>query len=113
MFSLFDQWVVRLRQLNVTGTLWLDGSFVTRKPDPNDLDCVLWHPSFAGPVSEESKIEVRSMIDRASAKAVFGIDLYIALPLPTEKMASEAYWRGLFGFQHDGRSAKGFMELKV
>ncbi|ATQ78365.1 hypothetical protein CR152_30540 [Massilia violaceinigra] len=113
MFSLFDQWVVRLRQLNVTGTLWLDGSFVTRKPNPNDLDCVLWHPSFAGPVSEESKIEVRSMIDRASAKAVFCIDLYIALPLPTEKMAAEAYWRGLFGFQHDGKSAKGFVELKI
>ncbi|NHZ44575.1 DUF6932 family protein [Massilia aquatica] len=113
MFSLFDQWVARLRQLNVTGTLWLDGSFVTRKPDPGDLDCVLWNPSFTGPISEESKIEVRTMTDYASAKALYGIDLYIATPLPNRKMASEAYWRGIFGFQHDGRSAKGFVELKI
>jgi hypothetical protein len=113
MFSLFDQWVARLRQLNVTGTLWLDGSFVTRKPNPNDLDCVLWNPSFAGPESEASKIEVTSMIDRASAKAVYGIDLYIETPLPNARMGREAYWRGIFGFQHDGRSAKGFVELKI
>lgn len=113
LFSLFDQWLARLRQLNVTGTLWLDGSFVTRKPNPDDLDCILWNPSFVGPVSEESKIEVRGMIDRTFAKAQYGIDLYIAIPGPDRKMASEAYWRGLFGFQHDGRSAKGFVELIV
>lgn len=104
MFSMFEQWFFRLRQLNVTGTLWIDGSFVTRKPNPNDLDCVLWHPAFDCPVSEvseERKIEVRSMIDHAAAKAVFGIDLYIETPLPADKMAREAYWRGLFGFQHD------------
>lgn len=113
MFSLFEQWVARLPQLNVTGTLWLDGSFVTRKPEPNDLDCILWNPSFVGPVSEESKIEVRSMTDWAPAKAAFGVDLYIETPLPEARMAREAYWRGIFGFQHDGRSAKGFVELKI
>lgn len=108
-FSLFDQWVSRLRQLNVTGTLWVDGSFVTRKPNPSDVDCVFWNPSFVAPISEEGKIEVRSMTDRASARAMFGVDLYIETPLPEQKMAREAYWRGMFGFQHDGKSAKGFV----
>lgn len=113
MFSKFDQWVFRLRQLNVTGTLWLDGSFVTRKPNPADLDCVLWNPAFVSESSEEGKIEVRSMIDRAAARATFGVDLYIETPLPDKQMEREAYWRGLFGFQHDGKSAKGFVELKI
>jgi len=113
MFSKFDQWISRLRQLNVTGTLWLDGSFVTRKPNPADLDCVLWNPSFVSDSCEEGKIEVRSMIDRVAARAAFGVDLYIETPLPHKQMEREAYWRGVFGFQHDGRSAKGFVELKL
>lgn len=114
LYSKFDQWIFRLRQLNVTGTLWLDGSFVTRKPDPADIDCVLWHPSFVGEISEEGKIEVRSMtVDRAAARAAFGVDVYIEIPPPHEQMRQEAYWRGLFGFQHDGKSAKGFVELKL
>lgn len=113
MFSLLDQWVLRLRQLNVSATLWLDGSFVTRKPVPNDIDCVLWNPRFASDVSEASKIEVKTMIDRVLVRAQYGIDLYIATPLPQKKMASEAYWRGMFGFQRDGKSAKGFVELKI
>lgn len=113
LFSRFDQWVFRLRQLNVTGTLWLDGSFVTRKPDPADIDCVLWNPSFVGAISEAGRIEVSSMIDRPAALATFGVDLYIENTLPHERISREAYWRGLFGFQHDGKKAKGFVELEI
>lgn len=113
MFSKFDQFIFRLRQLNVTGVLWLDGSFVTRKPNPADLDCVLWNPSFVTTLSEEGKIELRGLIDRASARAVYGVDLYIETPLPDRQMEREAYWRGLFGFQRDGKSAKGFVELRI
>ena len=113
LFSHLDHWVARLRQLNVTGTLWLDGSFVTRKPEPCDLDCVLWNPSFVGPITDEGKVELLAMIDHAKARAAFGIDLYVAVHSPNEQMKHEAYWRGLFGFQHDGRSAKGFVELMI
>lgn len=113
LFSNLDQWVARLRQLNVTATLWLDGSFVTRKPEPADLDYVLWNPSFVGPITDEGKVELLAMTDRAKARAAFGIDLYVATPSPNEQMNREAYWRGLFGFQHDGRSAKGFVELII
>lgn len=113
LFSLFDQWVHRLRQLNITGTIWLDGSFVTRKPAPQDMDCVLWYPAFVEPISEAGKIEARSLTDRDTAKAQFGIDLYIEQPEYGKRMAREAYWRGLFGYQHDGRRANGFVELKV
>ncbi|MEO7493462.1 MAG: hypothetical protein ABIT83_01650 [Massilia sp.] len=113
LFSVFDQWIHRLRQLNVVGTVWLDGSFVTRKPVPGDLDCVLWHPAFCAPVSDAGKIEVRNMTDHAAAMALFGIDLYIEAPSAAALLTRQAYWRGLFGFQHDGRHAKGFVELKL
>lgn len=113
LFSHLDQWVARLRQLNVTATLWLDGSFVTRKPEPGDVDCVLWNPVFVGPITDEGKVELLAMTDRAKARAAFGIDLYVEIPLPNELMKREAYWRGMFGFQHDGRRAKGFVELTV
>ena len=113
MFALFDQWVHRLRQLNITATAWIDGSFVTRKPEPSDLDCVLWLPPGMPPVPEQGKIEALTLTDRGAASTMYGIDLYIELPTPDNRLHREAYWRGMLGFQHDRHSAKGFVELTI
>ena len=66
-----------------------------------------------GPVSDEGKVELLALTDHAKTRAAFGIDLYVAVPGPNEQLNREAYWRGMCGFQHDGRSAKGFVELMI
>jgi hypothetical protein len=113
LFALLEQWVTKLHGLNVVAILWIDGSFVTIKPSPNDIDCVLWNPSFSGPVSDAQQVEVSRLVDRAVAKAQYGVDLYIELPTAADALHREAYWRGLFGFEHNGKYAKGFVELTV
>lgn len=113
LYILFDLWVTRLRQLNVVGTVWLNGSFVTQKPNPADLDCVLWHPTFSAPASDAGKIEVQNMTDHTAARVIFGMDLYVETPTAVAMLTRQAYWRGLFGFQRDGRHAKGFVELNL
>ncbi len=40
-------WVGALNACGVNGTLWMDGSFLTVKPSPSDIDCVLWYPQWS------------------------------------------------------------------
>jgi hypothetical protein len=113
LFLLFEQWIHKLRLLNVTGVLWIDGSFVTSKFAPGDIDCILWYPSFSVTPTIDQEKETELLIDRLSLKAQYDIDFYMESPEPSKRLARESAWRGLFGFQHDGRSPKGFVELSI
>lgn len=113
LFLLFQQWVSNLQAKYVSAILWIDGSYLTTKLAPEDIDCVMWRPSFTVQLSDLEKQEVLPLIERVGVGARFGIDFYMESPTPSQKMGREAYWRGLFGFQHDGKRAKGFVELCI
>ncbi|MYM96504.1 DUF6932 family protein [Duganella vulcania] len=113
LFLLFQQWVSNLQTKYVSAILWIDGSYLTSKFAPDDIDCIMWNPSFTVPLSDMEKQQVLPLIDRVGVGARFGIDFYMESPEPSQKLGREAYWRGLFGFQHDGKSAKGFVELSI
>ena len=79
LFQKLTTWASALRALNVGGILWVDGSFLTEKPGPDDIDCVLWNPGWTGaaagnPVQQQ---QVQQLLDRASAEALFELDLYL------------------------------------
>lgn len=46
LYNNLTRWVEELRAARIGATLWVNGSFVTAKPNPADLDCVLWNPVF-------------------------------------------------------------------
>ena len=113
LFLLFAQWIQRLQALHVSAILWIDGSFVTEKNSPGDIDCMMWVPSSAMALSAAQQSEIEKLVDRLTLKTQFGIDFYLESPSSDEKFHREAYWKGVFGFQHDGKSAKGFVELSI
>lgn len=113
LFLKLEEWVTALRKLQVEAILWLNGSFVTEKFGPGDIDCMMWNPGFAGSVSAAEMDQVERLVDRSTARALYGLDLYMESPEPQKLLHRQAYWRGLFGFQHSGTSAKGFVELTL
>lgn len=113
LFLRLEDWIGKLRVLKVGATLWLDGSFVTAKFGPSDIDCMMWNPTFVGSVSKPDEGVVKGLVDRATARSLYGLDLYMESPQPLEALHRQAYWRGLFGFQHSGVDAKGFVELAL
>lgn len=113
LFLRLEEWVSKLRLLKVGAILWLDGSFVTAKFGPGDIDCMMWNPTFLGNVSKSDETIVKGLVDRATARSLYGLDLYMESPQPPETLHRQAYWRGLFGFQHSGVDAKGFVELAL
>lgn len=112
MFELFLVWLNELRSIGVSGTLWIDGSFLTAKPDPSDIDCILWNPTTNSPLTSEQELIAAKLTDQAIAHATYGLDFYLELPANAdEEFHKKSYWMGILGFGHDRKTAKGFAEI--
>ncbi|MFT3818286.1 MAG: hypothetical protein QM750_11740 [Rubrivivax sp.] len=108
----FVGWLNALRAANVSGPCWLDGSFLTAKLDPNDIDLVLF-PSLLVPPTPALHMTIGPLFDQALVKAQFGLDLYLVDPGAANVMEMTSYWRGWFGFCRDGVTAKGIAEVML
>ncbi|WP_441359656.1 DUF6932 family protein [Zemynaea arenosa] len=87
--------------------LWINGSFLTMKPKPRDIDCALWCEP------DDRALDLLHLLDHAVTRLLYSLDVYAEMPEPAGVLHREAYWRGLFGFAHDGHTAKGFVELTI
>lgn len=113
LFGKFLAWRKSLRAAGVHGVVWLDGSFLTNKYEPDDIDLIFWFPSYDRVLTAADKRALGRLLDRACCRVAYDIDLYLEAPSSEEKLHREAYWKGLFGFCHDGRTAKGIAEVVI
>lgn len=113
LFLLLSQWIQSLQALQVTAILWLDGSFLTEKLVPGDIDCMLWSPSCKQVLTTALKGQISPLLDRVAVEAQYKLDFYMESPAAHEVFHREAYWKGVFGFQHDRVTAKGFVEIVI
>jgi len=115
LYQKLSAWLGALRAAGVGGTLWLDGSFLTEKPNPGDIDCVLWGPRWVNGVAGITPAiqqQVTHLLDKSAAENLFSLDLYV-IPAQDVNFNTEAYWRGVLGFGHDRVTAKGFAEVNI
>jgi hypothetical protein len=113
LFFLFSQWIHSLQALQLRAILWVDGSFTTEKFGPGDIDCMMWSPSCGQQLTNDQQNAAERLTDRPTLKTQYGIDFFLEYPSVDEKFHREAYWKGVFGFQHDRKSAKGIVELSI
>ena len=112
LFSGLVTWLDQLRARGVVGRCWLDGSFLTEKPEPNDIDLVLF-PQWGATPTEEVKLEIGGLLDTPLMKAVYGLDVYIVDQGAQNAVDMTSYWRGWYGFCRDGATAKGIAEVML
>lgn len=115
LFEMLTTWTSAVRASGAGGMLWLDGSFLTEKPMPDDIDCVLWNPRWlaAANATPPNQLQLQRLLDKPTARALYGLDLYPEAPSPNNLIHREAYWRGFFGFAHDRVTAKGLAEIHL
>lgn len=113
LFASFKQWLQKLQSLHVHAILWIDGSFLTSKHGPDDIDCIMWNPSTSVDLTDDQWLELRELTDRDTVQLRFDLDFYMEDPNPSQSLHRQAYFKGLFGFQHDGKTPKGFVELTI
>lgn len=106
----FKKYVAALKQVGVKFEIWIDGSFVTEKPDPNDIDMVMF-----GSEAELNNLPIPRrqvllrLIDRASVRLTLGCDVLFCV---AENYDMRSYWRGWYGFDRSG-NPKGIARLEV
>lgn len=116
LYGKLRSWIDALHAISITGTLWVDGSFLTEKPSPSDVDCIIWHPRWMPGVVVTPQIQQQAsnLLDHGFAQNLYDLDLYAEAPSsPEETFHREAYWRGVLGFGRDRATAKGFVEIKL
>lgn len=108
LFQGLLNWSSALRQAGLPPRrLWVNGSFLTAKAVPRDIDCVLWCEAA------DRALDLWPLLDHAAARVLYALDVYAEMPEPSAAFHREAYWKGLFGFAHDGVTAKGFVEIST
>jgi hypothetical protein len=89
------------------GEVWLDGSFLTAKPNPNDIDLVLRIPPE---FYDGATLQQQFVIDGIRNWLPFGLDVHRTFHWPADSihaslgLAEYHYWAALFGFDRDGRA---------
>lgn len=97
---------------------WLDGSFISAKPQPADLDVVSFVPFV---VAQPHLVELAAF--KQPTTAYVGLDCYLVLQYPADdpryllSRADEGYWNDLFRTTRPNRfgltQTKAFVEIIV
>lgn len=97
--------------------IWVDGSFTTNKPEPDDIDIlVVTDYLLLNQVPQQYHGMISQFFDRNFVKLNYNIDvllLYKNHPNPNFDYDSmRSYWRGWFGFDRE-ETPKGLVRIKL
>lgn len=110
-----------LSNAKISGTAWIDGSFLTHKPEPNDCDLVI---AMDGPKFEASPQDVQVAVERyfdtakAWVKKTYHCDAYLRFEYPVlhllhaSSLDARAYWEKQFGRDRSANS-KGIAVVEL
>jgi len=102
--------VSALKQMELTFEIWIDGSFTTSKPDPNDIDLVIFADDAAvDELTMDKKLTLASLINREETRRSFGLDVLFC---PASNIELRSYWRGWYGYDR-AENPKGIAKIVV
>jgi hypothetical protein len=96
---------------------WVDGSYVTTKLDPADIDVVtVFEGGAYDALDDVDRTLLKGLLSHKISQALHGCDSYFFVEYPPghparlQYEAAYAYWDGWFG-QDRGGNPKGYVEL--
>lgn len=106
-----------LKELNITIEKFVDGSYVTKKNDPRDIDFLCIADALeVDNLPDDKKHLLSNLIDNECCKNAYMCDVYFLASLPEDHpnypqyRCMRKYWMGEFGFDRQER-AKGFVRM--
>lgn len=99
-----------LKAIQIPFEVWIDGSFVTNKMNPNDIDLlIVVSEQKINMLTSDQKIYLNMLLNKPMAKTKFYCDVYFCV---AENEQYKSYWRGWFGFSRK-EVPKGIVRMKV
>lgn len=118
---LYDQWLLHRQALQTLVPIerqWLDGSYVTGKVDPGDIDVVTFINGDAlNDLNPAEQALFADLTDGHSTRDRWGIDAFVVATYaeghPDRAVArkAEGYWRRMWTNVKGSNSTKGFLEV--
>ena len=97
--------IQEMKSLAIAGELWFDGSFITEKLDPDDVDLVLvLEENSVNSLTAIEQKRLARLLHNPSASMQYHCDVYCVL---SNDIVMISYWRGWYGFKRDGKTPKG------
>jgi hypothetical protein len=117
IFSGLKEFVERLEKAAITGEIWVDGSFLTEKINPKDVDVIL---RIQGSLYNAGTPDQRAAIDWviANQKLTLKCDSYVLMEYPEGDPLHEegdwwhAWWLKQWGFSRED-DPKGIVVLSL
>lgn len=121
IFEGFQKFLTNLSNfINISFDIWIDGSFVTKKLNPNDIDVVL---IVDAEILEQKGQEIESLFKSIEAKQMYKVDAYTIAKYEESNpkfplfQIEKAYWSNWFGYTRRNRQgkrfSKGFIEINI
>ena len=101
--------IEKLANWDVTGELWIDGSFVTNKIDPEDVDVLLRIDADLYDTGSQAQRDAIDGFGSSALKASHHCDSYVLREYPqghalhNESEWDRVYWNKQFGFSRGKR----------
>lgn len=104
-------------RLGIEATVWIDGSFLTHKINPNDLDAVfLVDTDFINRADELQREFLQGLVSRhTELRLAYGCDVYFQ-PIGSDAQSDDEdlrYWTKQFGLARDMATKKGIVVLSI
>lgn len=100
----------KVESVGISFEIWINGSFVTKKDEPNDIDIAFFFdPNQVNSLSADRVSLLREISDNSLSKYRYNCDVYF---IPNDNASLRSYWRGWFGFTRS-ESAKGFVRINI
>ncbi|WP_219342155.1 DUF6932 family protein [Pseudomonas crudilactis] len=111
LFECLLTYLELLRDLGLVADVWIDGSFMCNKHEPEDIDMVvLYDPAVVRDLSDANWNAVNDLLTTEYAKARFNLDVHA---VSGDDEEGTAFWFQKFGTQRDEITPKGLALLRL
>lgn len=102
--------IEKVEEIGISFEVWINGSFVTKKEEPNDIDVAFFFdPKAANALAPDKKLIFQEVAANSLSKYRYNCDVYF---LPNDNANLRSYWRGWFGFMRN-EQPKGFARINI
>lgn len=113
IYNHFCRFLDLLNQLHIHIELWIDGSFVTEKEKPDDIDVVGFASGNELQKLSSTQKDLLTELIKGKAKKEFFTDFYFVGSIDENEYRNyRSYWRGFFCFTRDEKP-KGAIKFEV
>ncbi|WP_422343171.1 DUF6932 family protein [Parasphingorhabdus sp.] len=113
----FEKFYAKLNDLKIDCDLWIDGSFITKKPEPSDIDLSLMIDEKQYDKLSEAALKFLFLLDDADQKYEGFIDAFVCIVYPKGHkqriVDNPDEWARQWSVEHNDYWLKGFVVMQL